>query len=231
MSHFSKREVSYTPGTVLSRSMPKVVPTYKAEARARIVEAATRLFVSKGFRRTTMDDVADALGVSKGALYQYYPSKVDLLREIQSANRAMSRRWMDEALERPGGVAASFYESIEQVFDLWADREQVALYFEILGEASHDEEIRAAIRVDHREDLKSLRRFLTELRQRGGLPSGVDLDVLAFMFIALFQGAVWDLSIGQDPQRTRRMLHAALEEILGQAPARRSASRAARKSP
>jgi len=198
--------------------MPKVVPTYKAEARARIVEAATRLFVAKGFRRTTMDDVAEALGVSKGALYQYYPSKVDLLREIQAANRRMSRRWMDEALARPGGVAASFYESLEEVFDRWADREEIALYYEILGEASHDEEIRAAIRTDHREDLKSLRRFLVELRRRGMLRADVDLDVLAFMFIALFQGAVWDLNVGQEPDRTRRLLHAALEQILGQRP-------------
>jgi AcrR family transcriptional regulator len=230
MSHFITRQVSYTPGAVPPSSMPKVVPTYKAEARARIVEAATRLFVSKGFRRTTMDDVAEALGVSKGALYQYYPSKVDLLREIQAANRAMARRWMDQALERPGGAAASFYESIEEVFDLWADREQVALYFEILGEASHDEEIRAAIRLDHREDLKSLRRFLAELRRRGSLPSTLDLDVLAFMFIALFQGAVWELSMGQDPQRTRRMLHASLQEILGDAPRPGATSRPTRKS-
>lgn len=204
--------------------MPKVVPTYKAEARARIVAAASRLFVAKGYRRTTMDDVAQALGVSKGALYLYYRSKVDLLRAIQAENRSMARRWMDEALERPAGPVASFYESLEEVFEEWADREQVALYFEILGEASHDEEIRAAIRVDHREDLKSLRRFLTELRRRGALPSHLDLEVLAFMFIALFQGAVWELSIGQDPDRTRRLLRAALGEILGAGPATRPAA-------
>jgi AcrR family transcriptional regulator len=207
--------------------MPKVVPSYKAEARARIVAAATRLFMAKGYRRTTMDDVADALGVSKGALYLYYPSKVDLLRAIQAENRSMSRRWMDEALERPGGAAWSFYRSLEEVFDQWAGHEQVALYFEILGEAAHDTEIRAAIRLDHREDLKSLRRFLTELRRRGALRSDVDLDVLAFMFIALFQGAVWELSIGQDPERTRRILHAALQEILGRAPKKRGSSRRA----
>jgi AcrR family transcriptional regulator len=201
--------------------MPKVVPGYKDEARARIVDAAQRLFVSKGYRRTTMDDLAAALGVSKGALYQYYRSKVDVLREIQAQNRRTARRWMEEALERPGEPAATFYRSFEDVFDRWADREQVALYFEILGEASHDQEIRAAIRVDHREDLKSLRRFLIELQRRRLLASAVDLDVLAFMVIALFQGAVWDLSIGLDSEHTHRMLRDSLHEILVRAPAAR----------
>jgi AcrR family transcriptional regulator len=231
MSHFSTRKVSYSAGTVPRPPMPKVVPSYKAEARARIVEAATRLFVSRGYRRTTMDDVAEALGVSKGALYLYYRSKVDVLREIQAQNRQLARHWIAEALKRPDDAAATFFGSFEEVFDRWADREQIALYFEILGEASHDAEIRAAIRVDHREDLKSLRGFLSELRRRDLLPSKTDLDVLAFMVVALFQGAVWDLSIGLDPERTRRVLRASLQEILWRprdAPGRRRRPAASR---
>jgi AcrR family transcriptional regulator len=208
--------------------MPKVVPSYKDEARARIVDAAKRLFVTKGYRRTTMDDVAEAIGVSKGALYLYYRSKVEILREIQAQNRRIARQWMDDALQQPHAAAAAFYQSFEDVFDRWADREQVALYFEILGEASHDAEIRAAIRLDHREDLKSLRRFLAELRRRGVLASRVDLDVLAFTVIALFQGAVWDLSIGLDPDRTHRMLRAAVAEVLTPPPVARGRRRAPR---
>jgi AcrR family transcriptional regulator len=208
--------------------MPKVVPGYKDEARARIVDAAKRLFVAKGYRRTTMDDVAEELGVSKGALYQYYRSKVDVLREIQSQSRRMARAWMDHALKQPRAAATTFYASFEDVFDKWADRDQLALYFEILGEASHDAEIRATIRLDHREDLKSLRRFLEELRRRGDLPSHLDLDVVAFMVIALFQGAVWDLSIGIDPERTHRMLRQSLEEILIPAPPGRAAPKRGR---
>jgi AcrR family transcriptional regulator len=207
--------------------MPKVVPSYKAEARARIVDTAKRLFVSRGYRRTTMEDVAEALGVSKGALYLYYRSKVEILREIQAQNRRQARQWMDEALERPGEAAATFFRSFEEVFDRWADREQIALYFEVLGEASHDDEIRSTIRVDHREDLKSLRRFLAELRRRGVLPSRVDLDTLAFMIIALFQAAVWDLSIGFDVDRTHRLLRESMQEILLRKPPRRAPRRRA----
>ncbi len=204
--------------------MPKVVPGYKAEARTRIVEAARRLFATKGFRRTTMDDVAAALGVSKGALYQYHRSKLELLREIQSANRRKARRWMDEAL-RGADPAGGIVDSFEQTFARAIDREQVALWFEILGEAAHDDGIREAIRVDHREDLRSLRGFLAELRRRGLLAWPGDLDVLAFTVVALFEGAVWDLSVGFEAARIRETLRRALAVVL--APPRREPRRAA----
>ncbi|HTT15670.1 MAG TPA: helix-turn-helix domain-containing protein [Thermoplasmata archaeon] len=193
--------------------MPKVVPGYKAEARARILDAARHLFVTRGYRRTTMEDVADALGVSKAAIYLYYRSKIDLLREIQAANRRTARAWMREALER-SDPADRFSETFDDVFRKAVSREQVALYFEILGEASHDEEIRAAIRVDHREDLKSLRKFLAELRRRRVIGWDGDLDVLTFMVVALFQAAVWDLSVGFDPARTRAVLRSAMNSLL-----------------
>ena len=62
--------------------MPKVVPEYKEEAKTKIVEAARIVFAKKGYHDSTMDDVAKEVGVSKGALYSYFKSKEDLLKEI-----------------------------------------------------------------------------------------------------------------------------------------------------
>jgi len=42
------------------------------EARfAQLIEAATRVFIEQGYRRTQMADIAEALGVAKGTLYGY----------------------------------------------------------------------------------------------------------------------------------------------------------------
>ena len=52
--------------------MPRVVP----ESRFKdLLECATREFIARGYRRTQMSDVADALGVAKGTLYLYVESK------------------------------------------------------------------------------------------------------------------------------------------------------------
>lgn len=193
--------------------MPKVVPGYTAEARARIVETARRLFLTRGYRRTTMDDLAAALGVSKGALYLYYRSKLEVLREIQSSSRRTARQWMQEALAR-ADPAGDLTSSFDDVFRRSIDREQVALWYEVLGEASHDEGIREAVRLDHREDLRSLRGFLGELRRRGLLGWSGDLGVLAFAIVSLFQGAVWEMSLGFDAARSRETLRQALATLL-----------------
>ena len=49
---------------------------FKGEAtRARIVEAAYRLFIEQGFHATSMDDIIRAAGTSPGGLYRYFPGK------------------------------------------------------------------------------------------------------------------------------------------------------------
>jgi AcrR family transcriptional regulator len=50
--------------------------------RQRIIAAARAHFLSHGFRRVTMDDLANELGISKKTLYAYFPGKVDLLEAV-----------------------------------------------------------------------------------------------------------------------------------------------------
>lgn len=51
----------------------------KTSAEGKILEAAYRLFLAKGYRNTTMDEIAVDLGMSKKTLYKYYPGKMELL--------------------------------------------------------------------------------------------------------------------------------------------------------
>ena len=49
----------------------------KKDRKNQILEAALRIFVIKGYSKTTMDDIVSASNLSKGALYHYYKSKKD----------------------------------------------------------------------------------------------------------------------------------------------------------
>lgn len=53
-----------------------------------IAQAAVRLFEQKGYRATSVQDIADAVGLQKGSLYHYIHSKEDLLMQI--AHQAIS---------------------------------------------------------------------------------------------------------------------------------------------
>src|SRR5438270_7692270 len=50
--------------------------------RQRIVEAARSHFLSHGFRRVTMDDLAEELAISKKTLYAHFPGKTALLEAV-----------------------------------------------------------------------------------------------------------------------------------------------------
>lgn len=48
----------------------------------RLMATATRLFAERGYDRTSVQEIVEASGVTKGALYHYFGSKDDLLHEI-----------------------------------------------------------------------------------------------------------------------------------------------------
>src|ERR1700694_3570765 len=54
----------------------------KMDRERRIIAAARRLFDRKGYADTAMEEIADRAGVAVGTLYNYFPSKDDLLLAI-----------------------------------------------------------------------------------------------------------------------------------------------------
>lgn len=54
------------------------------------MDTAFRVFAEQGYRATRLDEVADAAGVTKGAIYYYFDGKEDLLRRaVQNKHRAI----------------------------------------------------------------------------------------------------------------------------------------------
>jgi AcrR family transcriptional regulator len=54
----------------------------KADRPDEIIAAALALFSEKGFAAARLDDIAARAGVSKGALYLYFPTKADMFRAV-----------------------------------------------------------------------------------------------------------------------------------------------------
>jgi AcrR family transcriptional regulator len=70
-----------TDGSVIieeKRDMPRIVD--KKEKAARIGSAAITVFRRLGYHRTRMVDIAEAAGIGKGTLYEYFRNKDEILR-------------------------------------------------------------------------------------------------------------------------------------------------------
>ena len=56
----------------------------KVQTRGRILEAARRLFGSKGFEATTTRDIAEEAGIASGTLFNYFPTKEAVVGALAS---------------------------------------------------------------------------------------------------------------------------------------------------
>lgn len=67
--------------------MPRRTKEEAQETRARILEAAECVFSERGVSNTTMEHVACAAGVTRGAIYWHFKNKVDLFSAMHEAVR------------------------------------------------------------------------------------------------------------------------------------------------
>lgn len=72
------------------------------EVRQNILAQAARLFAEQGYAGTTIIDLAEACGSSRGALYHYFESKEDILFHILDGHVAALLEKVEEAAEQAG---------------------------------------------------------------------------------------------------------------------------------
>jgi AcrR family transcriptional regulator len=84
------KSVDATIGDVNSSS-PAAAPASRAEqarrTRARILQVALRLFNDKGYDATSLQDIADEMGLTKPAVYYHYKGKGEILRGLAEPAR------------------------------------------------------------------------------------------------------------------------------------------------
>lgn len=114
--------------------MPKTSEAAKEARRTQILDAAVRCFARHGYYETTIEDLVTETGLSRGALYLYYPSK-------EAIYLAISERWscgLKEAIQArltPDLSAASILQIIIEVNGEHVRAESEAC--RILMEGSH----------------------------------------------------------------------------------------------
>lgn len=100
------------------------------DTKERILDAALELFAHSGYLGTSMSDIANQLGITKGALYKHYTSKQEILDSIVERMNKMDYE-RAEAYEMPetepdGFAEAYLHTPIEKIrtysmaqFDHW----------------------------------------------------------------------------------------------------------------
>jgi AcrR family transcriptional regulator len=190
--------------------MPRVVREYKEAAKNRILETAYRVFSEKGYRLTTMDDIATKLGVSKGTLYLYFNSKEELFKGIYETG--------PHALEQI--FASSFgkgdpLENAKVFFDKMTTQyaSNPALDFEVISEASRNAALRKVLLGNYEKYIEATVRLL-EQQTNGLVRQFFEPRPLAQSLIALWNGMETLLVVGYLPAEVRKAWAEAFKAIF-----------------
>jgi AcrR family transcriptional regulator len=193
-------------------SMPRIISEYKEEVRKKIIDAAYRLFLNRGYHKTTMDEIAGVLGVTKPALYQYFPGKEDLYAAVAERGRQelkgiLERSYQDRDIR---GGSEDLFDAIAQ----YAPQFQ-GMYSEMMLMAPHNERIRLVLEEDLREDVLVVERFIARQQETGFIPSRSDPHVLAVACHAMVNGLLLDMMAGMDKGEAKRIWIATVEALTG----------------
>lgn len=116
------------------------------ERRDQIIEAAERLFYEKGYEQTSVQDVLDALSLSKGGFYHYFQSKIELLEAVCRRQSVRDAEEMTAAVARQEGAVARLNTLLRYCGLLRADRMEFALLVLRVGYLGGSLQLRACLR-------------------------------------------------------------------------------------
>lgn len=180
----------------------------KEMTRELLLDAAIDVFAEKGYNGASLDDVADAAGFTKGAVYSNFTRKSDLFRALleREASRydlALSETVSKVPLELLPDVAAELLAAPE------ADEERQTLLVEFWLAAVRDPSLRAALS-NTTDDVGQA--FEQQLEHSAAQP-GFEGRELAVLFDALVRGLLMNRALDPDGQQPE-LLARAMRKLL-----------------
>jgi len=99
------------------RTVARVVRSFRQQIDEGILDRAAALFARRGFTKTSLQDVADAVGLSKPGLLHHFPSKEALHDAVRAQAAALGQRVLDQVGDLPLGPDRDRH-SIEVLVDV-----------------------------------------------------------------------------------------------------------------
>lgn len=95
---------------------PKVTESYKEERKRNILDESKKIFKKKGYEAFVMQDVIDAVDLSRGGVYSYFSNKEELFLSIlESINEAYEKE-LKEVAEKH-----SIWDSLKEEFESYKE--------------------------------------------------------------------------------------------------------------
>jgi AcrR family transcriptional regulator len=180
--------------------VPKVSEEHRAERKRQIAEGARRAFARWGYEGATVPRLEEETGLSRGAIFSYYPSKLDLFVALaEEGQQRLLRIWLAEGFE---GVLR----------DAAANPEWLSMTLDVPRMLRDDEELRARWQKFNPALQAELTARYVEQQASGELRSDVDVETLGNFHGAVLDGLAVHIAAGfpVDVEGTLELLRTAV---------------------
>jgi TetR/AcrR family transcriptional regulator, transcriptional repressor of aconitase len=147
--------------------MPKTTAEAKEVRREKILEAAQRTFAQYGYEGATVARLEQATGLSRGGIFNYFPTKDDLFLALAERDaERIGALWLEHG-----------YEDVLRYIDE-SEPEWLGVYLEIGRRLRTDEDFRERWRQRAPEVDRRLAEDVRRLQEEGELRDDVDVETL-----------------------------------------------------
>lgn len=180
--------------------------------RERILAAAEKCFIERGFHAASMANIADAAQMSPGLIYRYFGSKSEIVLAIIEQQLLLAREEMRQ-LDGRTDLALQIAESFGRGHANSSRQTDPTLLLEISAEASRDAAIGAAVRASDQILDAEFRAWLGRAKSDGGLGiAPTQTQTVALLLQCLWEGM--KVREARQPDFDHALLQAALQEFL-----------------
>lgn len=182
------------------------------QTRERILTVALREFASRGYASVTIEEVAEAAGVTKGAVYHWFADKDDLGRELQHELNERLTAAALAAFDRDGDIVDNMRRAFDAYMTALGDLGEARFF---LRDAWVIPALDEAGRKDHESAVALVRAPLAEAARRGEIVD-LDLDVLARVLMGAWAEATLHVLRAGDRAATVAVVEHLLESLRPQ---------------
>ena len=190
----------------------------RANTRARLLEAAYRVFAEKGFAASTIEDVCEAAGFTRGAFYSNFASMNELFFALwRHRNDAFVARLADiaaAARDEPRSADRLLEAMTTTVDD--ESRTWFLVNTDFLLHALRHPELAAELAVHRRRLRQRLGTLVADHLDRRGrhLAPGIGADLAARLVLAVSEGGLHQVLVEPDDADARRLRGLLVDGLL-----------------
>lgn len=196
---------------------PRTTEDQWNETHENIMREAQRLFATKGFNGASMNDIVNASGVSKGAIYNHFQSKEQLFMTLLDLETERGFGQLETLMSAGHSILDKLIAAIKYTFStsVACPKEMCMMQIEFMMTASRIKTINPSLLKRYQTIHSFFVNLINEAKQSGEIREDVDSENLVTLVYAMLDGLAFQhatIGIQYDPEYLEKVL---LELIIG----------------